>query len=180
MAPVIFNSRTTSGSLGRTPLDDLMLRPNVHALHPFSANHLHKEGTEKVNYNHLVQSREQREHILYSRINCPGSKCHSGESCNETGEKPQTVEETPGEKRKRKNQMKEQQDQPDSEKDFEQNGIDGAGKLNQYTALPQGVGGGAIIAMRVHVKHFVSSFSLQVLTKCPDAYRKNKEHTFFQ
>lgn len=102
-APVIFNSRTTSGSLGRTPLDDLMLRPNVHALHPFSANHLHKEGTEKVNYNHLVQSREQREHILYSRINCPGSKCHSGESCNETGEKPQTVEETPGEKRKRKN-----------------------------------------------------------------------------
>lgn len=107
MPPVISNSCTALGRLGGTPLDDLMLHPKVNGLHLFSPNHLNREGTEKVNYNHLVQSREQREHILYSRINCPSNKCHSGEFCNETGEKPRTAEETPGEKRKLKNCMKE-------------------------------------------------------------------------
>lgn len=99
MPSVVFNSHTASGGLGRTPLDDLMLHLNMNGLHLFPPNHLNREGAEKVNCNHFVQSREQRENILYSRINCPSSKCRWGESCNETGEKHQTVEETPGEKK---------------------------------------------------------------------------------
>lgn len=101
MPLAVFISHTAPGRQGSTALHDLMFHPNVNGLHPFLPNHLNRKGTEKVNYNHLVQSREQRENILYSRINCPSSKCHWGDSCNETGEKHQTVEETPeGEKRK--------------------------------------------------------------------------------
>lgn len=91
------------GRAEKHPLCDLTLHPKVNGLHAFSPNHLNKKGTEKVKYNHLVQSREQRENILHSRINCPSSKCHWGESYNETGEKHWTVEEIPEGKEKPKN-----------------------------------------------------------------------------
>lgn len=42
-----------------------MLFPNVNDVHAFSSNLLNRKGAEKVNYNHLVQSRVQGERAFH-------------------------------------------------------------------------------------------------------------------
>lgn len=65
MPSAMFHSHTASDGLENTPLRDLMLHPNVNGLHPLSPNHLNRKDAEQVNYNHLVQSRKQREHFTF-------------------------------------------------------------------------------------------------------------------
>ena len=172
----VFTSHTASEGWGSTPLHDLMLHPNVNGPHPFLWNHFNRKGAWKGNCNHLVRSREQRENILYSRINCPSSKCHWGESYNGTGEKHWAVEES-----QEKKEAWELTERALNGYRFRKRLLN-TGVLTVVGNLAgtwhcTGGGGGSIISMKVH---WITLFtvSLWPLFKCPDFYNKNWECNF--
>lgn len=137
MPSAVFASHTASEGRGSTLLHDLVLHPNVNGLHPFSPNHFNRKGAWKVNYNHLVWSREQRENVLYSRINCPSSECHWGESYSETGEKHWAVEESPEEKESLRTNRESTKFIQIRKKTSEHSCADGGGKPSWYMSLPR-------------------------------------------